>query len=190
MWYHTGTLLASQTITGVLCPMTPITPELYKAYRYPWFDLYDERLPTVHHKGAFSAVRSIGKLDNATCPSYNVIDPESPPNCSRHKEVQARYVSRPCGHTGCATCLGESFLAGSGDLKCGVCAQKVEKQVLFDKPLPKLKRGGGSEGSWWEAEAQIDGVPSGSDAVITLILDEDSVSRLHGATKPRPPPCK
>jgi len=77
-----------------------------------------------------------------------------------------------------------------GGLRCVVCAKKVEKYVGFDKPIPTVKRGGGSEGAWWEGEAQIAGVPSGSPSVVSLMLDEDSVSRLHGASKSVLPPYR
>ncbi|KAJ6511395.1 hypothetical protein C8R47DRAFT_733079 [Mycena vitilis] len=75
-----------EDLTGVLCQMTPITPaRSVQGFRYPWFDLYDERLPTVHHNGAFSTVRSIKRLDNTAPPSYHGIDPESPPNTKQFR---------------------------------------------------------------------------------------------------------
>jgi hypothetical protein len=153
---------------------------VYKAYKYPWFNLYDERLPTLHHSGAFNAVRSIGELDNAPHSSSNLIDPESPPNCPRHEKREAVCVLRPCAHPACSQCFGESIIAGS---QCALCSQSVEKYVGFDKPVPTVTRGGGSVGNWWEAEARIDGVLSESPEVITLMLDEDSVCGLHDASK-------
>ncbi|KAJ6481681.1 hypothetical protein C8R45DRAFT_309655 [Mycena sanguinolenta] len=180
VFIHTVSPAAWEMITGVVCPVTPITPELYKAYDYPWSDLYDEHLSTVHHSGAFSSVRSIFKLDNASLPSYDLLDPHSPPDCPRHSERKATCVARPCGHPTCAECFGESIMDG---LKCMVCAKAVQKYVGFEKPVPTIKPGGGSEGAWWEGEAQIDGVLSGSSNAITLILDEDRVCRLHGSSK-------
>jgi hypothetical protein len=189
-------------ITGVVCPVTPITrmstpystrgyplnlPLVYKAHNYPWFDLYDEHLPTVHHQGAFSKIRSIATLDSASLPSYDLLDPRAPPNCTWHSGRKAACVSRPCGHPACSECFGESILANR---TCVVCQQKVEKHVGFDKPIATVQRGGGSEGTWWEGEAQIQGVLSGSPNVVTLIRAEDLVCRLHGAAETRsvPPP--
>jgi hypothetical protein len=60
--------------------------------------------------------------------------------------------------------------------------------VTFDKPVPTVIQGGGSEGTWWEAEMQIEGVVSGSPDVVTLMLDEDRVCKLHGAAKSSLPP--
>ncbi|KAJ7248601.1 hypothetical protein B0H12DRAFT_1324659 [Mycena haematopus] len=187
VFIHTVSPVAWEMITGVVCPVTPITPDLYKTYNYPWFDLYDEHLPTVHHNGTFSGVRSISRLDNTPLPSYNLLDPCSPPNCPRHSERKGACVARPCSHPACSECFGESISKG---WKCMVCAKEVQKYVGFDNPVPTVKFGGGSDGAWWEGEAQIDGVLSGSPNAITLVLEEDSICRLHGAAKSAPPPYK
>ncbi|KAF7341974.1 Ubiquitin-like domain-containing protein [Mycena venus] len=189
VFIHTVSTAAWELITGVVCPVTPITPELYKAHDYPWFDLYDEHLPTVHHRGAFSALRSITKLDNAPPPSYAMLDPRSPPNCPhpQHSARKAACVARPCGHPACSQCFGEAIMEGS---KCRVCQRKVVKYVGFEKPVPTVKQGGGSEGTWWEGEAQIEGVVSGGSEVITLMLDEDRVCKLHSASESVLPPYR
>ncbi|KAJ7696870.1 hypothetical protein B0H14DRAFT_3174539 [Mycena olivaceomarginata] len=135
-------------ITGVVCPVTPITHELYKAHHYPWFDLYDEHLPTVHHHDAFEGLSSITKLDT----SPNGAQPQ-------HSTRDTACVARPCGHSACSQCFGEGILGGC---KCRVCKRKVDKYVTFDKPVPTVIQGGGSEGTWWEAEMQIEGVVSGA----------------------------
>jgi hypothetical protein len=70
---------------------------------------------------------------------------------------------------------------------CVVCKRK-EKHVRFDKSVATAQCGGESEGAWWEEAAQIEGVLSGSAGVVTLMLEEDSVSRLHGASANVPPP--
>ncbi|KAE9394934.1 hypothetical protein BT96DRAFT_167133 [Gymnopus androsaceus JB14] len=68
--------------------------------------------------------------------------------------------------------------------KCMVCQKKVIQYVGYDKPLPKVSMGGGSEGNWWESESQIGGLEAGSDKVITMLLDEDRVCGLHGVAPP------
>jgi len=71
--------------------------------------------------------------------------------------------------------------------KCNVahCDRVVDAFVGFEKPMAKVNVGGGSKGNWWVAERQIDGVAVGetSGNVVTLILDEDKVSCLHGKGK-------
>ncbi|KAJ6588398.1 hypothetical protein B0H19DRAFT_1248064 [Mycena capillaripes] len=172
VFIHTVSTVAWEMITGVVCPVTPITPQLYKAYDYPWFKLYDEHLPAVRPTGLFDRLRSIAKLDNAPLPTYDMIDPRKPPSCPRHIVRQSVCVSRPCGHTPCLECYDESKMSG----KCVVCAKTVKKFIGLDKPVPADKCGGGSQRNWWDAEAQIEGVPSESSSVVTVMLDEDSVS--------------
>ncbi|KAK7001049.1 hypothetical protein R3P38DRAFT_3052767 [Favolaschia claudopus] len=177
VFIHTVSSVAWEMITGVVCPVTPITPALYKACNYPWFKLYDEHLRTVHREGAFRTVRSIGMLDDATPPPYTFLDPRSPGKCNRHVSSPAACVARPCGHIACAQCFGETVLAG---FRCTFCKEKVERFIGFTEPIPKIKPAGDGEAAWWEQEAQIGGVSSGSPDVVTLILEEDSVCGLHG----------
>ncbi|KAH8823682.1 hypothetical protein DL96DRAFT_1615217 [Flagelloscypha sp. PMI_526] len=179
VFIHTVSTAAWEVITGVVCPLTPITPALYKAHNYPWFALYDEHLPTVQPTGLFSTVKSIRQIDNSSVPPYNaLVDPESPPDCARHTGRTSTCIARPCGHCACAECFGVTLLSGGN---CAICNTKISKFVGFDKPIPNISTGGGgSEERWWEAESQIQGVPAGSGQVTTLMLDEDRVSCLHG----------
>ena len=200
-------LTSVQLITGVVCPLTPITPackwahslylsasrltlgSVYKAHNFPWFALYDEHLPTVQPSGRFNQVRSVRQLDETNPPSYPVIDVNAPPQCSNHPQQSSRCVARPCGHPLCVMCFGEALLQSEGRPKCPVCQQGVEKLVGYKNPVAMVKlSGGGSEGTWWESEQEIDGVSTGNGNVVTLMLDEDRFSRLHGAHDPAPPP--
>ena len=73
-----------------------------------------------------------------------------------------------------------------GGNECPVCGQAVARMVGFKKPIPRVNVGAGSEGDWWSVEEKIEGIPvhakSEAASVITLILDEDNVSRLSGTT--------
>jgi len=64
--------------------------------------------------------------------------------------------------------------------KCSVtnCDRAVDAFVGFEKPMAEVNVGG-------SMECQIDGVAVGETDgnVVTLILDEDKVSRLHGKGK-------
>ncbi|KAJ7756989.1 hypothetical protein B0H16DRAFT_1721456 [Mycena metata] len=181
VFIHTVSTAAWEAITGVVCPVTSITPKLYKAYNYPWFALYEEDVPAIRSSGAgvFKKLRSIGRLVDTprpSIPSGDVIDPQSPPDCPRHPARKATCVARPCAHPACSECHAESL--GS---KCKVCAQKVAVFIGFKKRVPGGNGGGGSEGNWVEDEAQINSVRKGSLRVVTLMLKEDSVTGLHGA---------
>ncbi|KAH8802007.1 hypothetical protein DL96DRAFT_1687193 [Flagelloscypha sp. PMI_526] len=165
----------SEMITGVVCPLTPITPALYKAYNYPWFALYDEHLPTVQPTGHFNNVKSIHQLDSvAAAPNDGMIDPKSPPNCAGHPATEPKCIARPCSHPLCVGCFGTAVFSGGN---CPICQVSIDQYVGFDKPVPKMKTGdNGSGGKWLEAEKRIQGVSYGDGHVTTLMLDEDRVS--------------
>ncbi|KAJ6481682.1 hypothetical protein C8R45DRAFT_1215525 [Mycena sanguinolenta] len=117
VFIHTVSPVAWEMITGVVCPVTSITPDRYKGYDYLWFDSYNEHFPesTIHRRGAFSRVRSIFKRDSASQapPSYDLIDPSSPLDCHRHFKCKGTCVARPCNHAACSECFEESIKKGS-----------------------------------------------------------------------------
>jgi ubiquitin len=187
---HTLSTTAWEKITGVIPPMTPIVPGTYQRYDYPWFDLYDEYIPAITSTGHFNNIQSVHQLDNSSRSpdsvksSPQLLNPEAPPRCSTHKSVTSCSVLRPCNHFVCVACFGQAIINGS---KCCVanCDRVVDAFVGFDKPMAKVNVGGGSTGNWWAVEGQIDGVAAGQTdgKVVTLVLDEDKVSRLHRAGK-------
>ena len=162
----------------------------YKEYDYPWFDLYDERLQELQPTGRFRNLRSVRQLDTSsasTSPSQSsdLPDPNNPPHCSTHSSIQSGCVFRPCGHYGCEGCIGRVII---GSNQCPVCGRAVARMLGFQKPIPRVKVnvGGGSEGDWWSIEERIEGISvhakSEAASVVTLVLDEDNVSRLSGTT--------
>ena len=62
----------------------------------------------------------------------------------------------------------------------------MTRMIGFQKPIPQVNVGAGSEGDWWSVEEKIEGIRADDDSkeasVITLVLSEDSVSRLGGMT--------
>jgi hypothetical protein len=58
--YSFSMLGVFEQVTGIKAPSTPITPELYKRYGYPFFKLYEEKSGV---KGDFQGLKSVGALD-------------------------------------------------------------------------------------------------------------------------------
>jgi hypothetical protein len=73
-----------------------------------------------------------------------------------------------------------------GGNKCRVCDQPVSRMIGFQKAIPRVNVGAGSQGEWWSLEEQIEGTRVGDDSatttIVTLVLGEDNVSRLGGCT--------
>ncbi|KAH8799279.1 hypothetical protein DL96DRAFT_1477043, partial [Flagelloscypha sp. PMI_526] len=176
IFIHTATTAAWEIITGTVCPLTPITPTLYKAHDYPWYALYDEQLPTVQPTGRFDHLQSIHERDYIL--SNEPVDPESPPDCARHAGRTSTCIARPCSHPACVECFGAAIFSG---WKCPECSRKIDQHIGFNKPVPKVANNGdGDNGSWWKDENQIQGVRAGDETVKTLMLQEDRISPLHG----------
>ncbi|KAF8327299.1 hypothetical protein F5887DRAFT_174563 [Amanita rubescens] len=180
VWIHTVSTDLWESITGVITPITPIVPGTYKEYDYPWFDLYDEHLQELQPTGRFRNLRSVRQLDTASpSRSSDLPDPTNPPHCSTHDDSQSGCVFRPCGHYGCEGCVG--WVMGGNE--CPVCGRSVARMVGYQKPIPRVNVGAGSEEDF---EEKIEGIPvhakSEAASVVTLILNEDIVSRLSGAT--------
>jgi hypothetical protein len=131
--------------------------------------------------GRFDKIRSVRQHDDSSLPlSTPMLDPDSPPPCSLHRGNLASCVYRPCGHDACEGCLGKSIINGS---KCPTCDEPVGAFVGFKKPIAKVSPGRGSSGNWWTIEKQIEGLSvdkRDTENVVTLFLDEDRVSSLHG----------
>jgi len=61
-----------KAITKRTLPKSPITPQVYKQYGYPFYALYDETLSDVDKAGNFSNIQSIKAIE---------YDPTKPWNC-------------------------------------------------------------------------------------------------------------
>jgi len=59
-------------ITGKILPKSPLNPQIYKNYGYPWFDLYDDGLDDLDKAKNFNGVKSIKEIENS---------PDKPWNC-------------------------------------------------------------------------------------------------------------
>lgn len=52
-----------EQITGEKMPPSPISKDLYRAHRYPWFELYDESVPSVGGSDVLACVKSVAEKD-------------------------------------------------------------------------------------------------------------------------------
>jgi len=59
-------------ITNKELPESPLNPQIYKTYGYPWFKLYDDNMNDVDASDELSNIKSIKEIEN---------DPNKPWNC-------------------------------------------------------------------------------------------------------------
>eukprot|EP01083_Nonionella_stella_P255913 877764_1 len=60
------------TITDKILPKSPLNPQIYKNYGFPWFELYDDGLDDLDKAAGLSGIKSIKQIEN---------DPNKPWNC-------------------------------------------------------------------------------------------------------------
>ena len=61
-----------RSITNKELPESPLNPQIYKSFGYPWFDLYDDGMNDVNKSDNLSGIKSIKEID---------YDPNKPWNC-------------------------------------------------------------------------------------------------------------
>ncbi|KAJ7766097.1 hypothetical protein B0H16DRAFT_1717325 [Mycena metata] len=186
---------AWEMVTGVVPPITPITPDTYRRANIPWFQLQDGHLPSLSQKSSnvLSQVKSILEIDQTNSKSHEqdlngdadeLIDPDRPPRCAVHASITSTVVFRPCGHCGCSTCFGSAMLRKSSCPKCKETVTKfvgIKDPVIGMEPETVVAADEGNELSWSVTEIEelaTDAVSQGRVAVIHL--NDDAVSPLVG----------
>ena len=61
-----------KSITNKILPESPLNPQIYKKYGYPWFDLYDDGVGDLNKGDNLSNIKSIKEIE---------YDPNKPWNC-------------------------------------------------------------------------------------------------------------
>ncbi|KAF8180442.1 hypothetical protein K438DRAFT_1768349 [Mycena galopus ATCC 62051] len=190
-----------EMVTGVLPPITPISPETYKAHSLPWFTLSDSTFaaltPTTDLLGNLKTItyidreKAIIERSQAQEAVEALIDPNCPPTCSIHMNLFAEVVFRPCGHTACSGCLGKAMLKRS---RCPVCSQQIARFVGMKEPVAGVEEAGNVdeegnlEPSWNIQLADIEQSEAlaaqavNQGRVVVIHLEEDRVAPLHSNT--------
>ncbi|KAJ7215918.1 hypothetical protein GGX14DRAFT_518352 [Mycena pura] len=187
-----------ETVTGVLPPITPITPDTYKAHNLPWFTLSDSNVASLAPTtDVLENVKTITHIDHekataekaqALTAAEALIDPDHPPSCSIHIKVVADVVFRPCGHTACSGCFGRAMLKRS---RCPLCSQEIGRFVGMKEPVAGVDEAGNADDdgnstpAWNTMLADIElsealaaqAIRQGK--VVVIHLEKDSVGSLH-----------
>merc|ERR1712130_38291 len=58
-------------ITGKILPKSPLNPQIYKNYGYPWFKLYDDGLDDLDKANNLLNIKSIKQLENSADKNWN-----------------------------------------------------------------------------------------------------------------------
>ena len=116
------------TIAGLPNPPTPISTRTYLQHGLPWFELYDEHIPTANNASSvnpLAGVRSIAQMDvDRTSAGGSNTQAE----CEYCAYEMATYRLSPCGHVFCDDC--------STTTACPSCERRFTRRERFAAPMP------------------------------------------------------
>ncbi|CAO2655397.1 Nn.00g104610.m01.CDS01 [Neocucurbitaria sp. VM-36] len=136
--------VAYETLTGMLCPPTPITAKEYMDAGIPWFDTYvggKGGAGAVDGGRAFETVKSVGELDASSGPIYadTSVAASQKVACSVCRRNLCDCVIRPCNHAFCGACVMGRMVQGvpgrGSVVRCAVCREIGAKILGFSAPM-------------------------------------------------------
>lgn len=132
--------VAYETITGILCPPTPITPKQYTKAGIPWFDTYQSHAKSSSGGAAFDYVKSVSEIDSEgdILPGTSVATTQKVACTSCHRNL-CDCILRPCNHAFCGGCVKERMVRFSpGNVsatECMVCRMIATQVLGFSAPM-------------------------------------------------------
>lgn len=162
-------------ITGLPSPPSPITTRTYLQHGLPWFELYDEHIPTANNTSSatpLAGVRSIAQMDA----NHNLAGGgDTQPECGFCAYEMATYQLSPCGHVFCDDCSTASA--------CPTCEKRFTSRKRFAAamPLPGKEENDGVEAL--SLDERIVKLRAGerSGTVVSFRLKNHAISPLCGA---------
>jgi Prokaryotic RING finger family 4 len=128
--FHISVINAAHfsAITGLPSPPSPITTRTYLEHGLPWFELYDEHIPTANNTSSatpLAGVRSIAQMDadRRTAGGSNI-----QAECEYCAYEMATHRLSPCGHVFCDDC--------STTTACPTCERRFTSRERFAAPMP------------------------------------------------------
>jgi Zinc finger, C3HC4 type (RING finger) len=116
------------TIAGLPSPPSPISTSTYLQHGLPWFELYDEDIPTANNTSSaipLSGVRSIAQMD---VDRRSAGESNTQAECEYCAYEMATYRLSPCGHAFCDDC--------STTTACPTCERQFTSRERFAAPMP------------------------------------------------------
>jgi Prokaryotic RING finger family 4 len=128
--FHISVINAAyfSAITGLPSSPSPITTSTYLEHGLPWFELYDEHIPTANNTSSatpLASVRSIAQMD-ADRRTAGVGNTQA--ECEYCTYEMATYRLSPCGHVFCDDC--------STTTACPTCERRFTSRERFAAPMP------------------------------------------------------
>ncbi|KAF1847176.1 uncharacterized protein K460DRAFT_276992, partial [Cucurbitaria berberidis CBS 394.84] len=136
--------VAYETLTGMLCPPTPITAKEYTEAGIPWFDTYVDKgrySSAVQGGKAFDKIQSVSEIDGRGGPIHadTSVAASQKVACSSCRRNLCDCVLRPCNHAFCGGCVKERMVqylpANVSVVQCLVCRAIAANVLGFSAPM-------------------------------------------------------
>ncbi|CAM1504856.1 Fc.00g024470.m01.CDS01 [Cosmosporella sp. VM-42] len=127
--------VAFETLTGMLAPPSPITPQMYLKQGLPFFASYGEGTTTDGGHNLVN-VKSVGELDadGENIQLGSSLSSSTKIGCTFCGRMLCDSILRPCNHTFCSTCI-TGYMAYHNTVVCRICNAHATKLIGFSAPM-------------------------------------------------------
>ncbi|KAF8163723.1 hypothetical protein B0H34DRAFT_795393 [Crassisporium funariophilum] len=165
------------SLTGLPCTPSPVNTKTYIDSGLPWFELYDEHIPTANNTSTSTALSIVQSLAQMLRISSPPITTSLAQDCGFCTYEMATINFQPCGHAVCDDC--------SNATRCPSCQKPVSNRIRFAAPMAALGAEddvGVEAGTLNERIVKLKNYAS-RGKVITFKLKKDTVCPLTGDGK-------
>ena len=169
------------TIAGLPSPPSPITTSTYLQHGLPWFELYDERIPTANNTSSANPLAGVRSIAQTDVDRRSAGGSNTQAECEYRAYEMATYRLSPCGHVFCDDC--------STTTVCPTCERRFTRRERFavPMPLPGREDDDGVEALSLDerivklrANAQANAADPRLDTVVSFRLRNHAISPLCG----------
>ena len=175
--FHISVINAAyfSAITGLPSPPSPISTRTYLQHGFPWFELYDEDIPTANNTSSanpLAGVRSIAQMD---ADRRSAGGSNTQAECEYCAYEMATHRLSPCGHVFCDDC--------STTTVCPTCKRRFSSRERFAAPMPLPGREDDDGVEALSLDERIVKLRAGerSGTVVSFRLGNHAISPLCGA---------
>lgn len=162
-------------ITGLPCPESPISVKTYLENNFPWFELYDEHIPTADNTTGSNPLASVRSLRQIEHDKKNLLMYGSGASCFICCREITTVILQPCGHRTCDDC--------STVTKCPSCKKTVKSRKRFAAPMSSPDEEDGVEADSLDARTVKLKYSAKRGIVTSFKLNKHDISPLSGEWK-------
>jgi hypothetical protein len=162
-------------VTGLTSPPSPITARTYLQHSLPWFELYDEHIPTADNASSSTPLASVRSIAQTDADRKSAGGSKSPAECAYCVYEMATYRLSPCGHVFCDRCSNTSV--------CPTCEGRFTSRKRFTAAMPAPGKEDDDGVEALSLDERIVKLRAGgrSGTVVSFSLRNHAISELCGA---------